>query len=91
MKYEYTEVEEGSRQYDDVDFSHGAPVKAVYVKSNVGYDNGKRQQLWGLQELRAMRGMPSEGEMHEDLQKGIQGVPGIYGALGPEEKGQRPT
>lgn len=40
MKYEYTEVEEGSRQYDDVDFSHGAPVKAVYVKSNVGYDNG---------------------------------------------------
>lgn len=40
MDYEYTDIQEGGRQYETYDLSEYNIVKAEYVKSHIGTDNG---------------------------------------------------
>lgn len=40
MDYEYTDIQEGGRQYEIYDLSEYNIVKAEYVKSHIGTDNG---------------------------------------------------
>ena len=40
MKYEYVELNEGERQYDEYDLEETSIVKAKYVKSKIQEDNG---------------------------------------------------
>lgn len=40
MNYEYIELNDGERQYDDYDLEETNTVKARYVKSNIQEDNG---------------------------------------------------
>ena len=40
FEYDYTSLEEGARQYDDINLINEKVVDARYVKSKIKYDNG---------------------------------------------------
>ena len=43
MKYNYTEMKENEHSYDNFDLRMTNEVTAVYVRSKMPEDNGKRQ------------------------------------------------
>ena len=43
MKYNYTEMKENEHSYDNFDLRMTNEVPAVYVRSKMPEDNGKRQ------------------------------------------------